>query len=124
MPETVFVKPDPSADEWSVAAGSGGIADTADVVAKAAATGRRHYVTGAQMINTDATVGTEVVIKSAATVIWRGFAPASIAAVTQPSMVDIKFNPPLRTVAGEALNVACITNSSQTYVNLQGYTAK
>jgi len=81
---------------------------------------RRHIVKALQMINTDATVATEVVIKDGSTVIWRGFAPATIAAVTQPSMVQVTFDPPLLGTRNTAMNAACITTSSQTYINVQG----
>src|SRR6185436_1265106 len=68
--------------DWKYAAASGGITDTADVVLHAAA-GASLYnaLQSIQFINTDLTVGTEVVVKDGSTVIWRGFVPASIAAV-------------------------------------------
>lgn len=109
--------------DWQYAAASGGITDTSDVEVKAAAAGLKHYVTGCQVVNTDATVGTELVIKSAATVIFRIFVPASLASVSQPMPSNIQFPNPVRTVANEALNIAAITTSAQLYVNLQGYTA-
>lgn len=107
---------------WRYAAGSGGIADTADVVLVAAAgANKSNYLKAMQIINTDATVGTECVVKDGSTVIWRGFSPASIAAVTQPSMVSIEFPIPLASSPNTALNFAAITNSAQLYVNAQGY---
>lgn len=111
---------------WSYAAASGGIVNTTEVAIKGAPAGALvNYITSLQLINTDATVGTEVVLTdgSGGTVIWRGFAPASIAAVTQPIMADIHFVPPLFCTAATALYVKCITDSSQTYVNAQGYVA-
>ena len=109
---------------WQYAAASGGIVDTADNVLKAAgAAGIKNYLTHIDIINTDATVGTEVVVKSAATVIWRTFIPASLAAVTQPVPVSFNFPTPLQSAAAEALNVAAITTSGQVYVNATGYQA-
>lgn len=107
--------------DWKYAALTGGIVDTSDVALHAAA-GSNLYnaLQSIQIINTDATVGTEVVIKDGSTVIWRGFAPASIALVTQESMVNITFSPPLTGSANTAMNAACITTSSQTYINAQG----
>lgn len=110
--------------DWTYAAASGGIVDTSDNVLKAAgAAGIRNYLTWIDLINTDTTVGTEVVVKDGSTVIWRTFIPASIAAVTQPMPVSFNFPTPLRGTAATALNVACITTSSQTYVNAGGYQA-
>lgn len=109
---------------WRYAAASGGITDTGAVTLVAAgAAGVRNYCTGIQFINTDATIGTELAITDGVggTVLWRGFAPASIAAVTQPSMVSIVFTPPIVGTAATILAAVCITNSSQTYVNAQGY---
>lgn len=107
--------------DWKYAAASGGIVDTSDVVLNAAPGANLYNVLQSlQIINTDATVGTEVVIKSGSTVIWRGFAPASIALVTQPSIVEISFSPPLAAAVNAAMNAACITTSSQTYINAQG----
>ena len=110
--------------DWQYAAASGGIVDTADnVLVAAGAAGIRNYLTRLDLINTDATVGTEVVVKDGSTVIWRTFAPASTAAVTQPMPMCFTFPTPLKGTAATALNVACITTSSQTYVNAGGYQA-
>ncbi len=113
----------PEAD-WQYAAASGGIVDTADnVLVAAGAAGIRNYLTRIDLVNTDATVGTEVVVKDGSTVIWRTFVPASLAAVTQPMPMCFTFPSPLKGTAATALNVACITTSSQTYVNAGGYQA-
>lgn len=114
----------PEAD-WQYAAASGGITDTSDVtIAAAPASGLRNYLTGIQLINTDATVGTEVVIKDGSTVIFRTFVPASLAAVTQPIPAGMTFPTPIRQpTTATALTAACITTSSQTYINAQGYVA-
>ena len=128
---TVTVALDAQApDTWSYAAASGGITGTADTTLHAAPSssleaGKRNYLESIQIINTDATVGTEVVVKDGSTILWRGFAPASLAAVTQPSVVPMTFQPPIRQpTPNAALLVACITTSSQTYVNAQGYVAE
>lgn len=107
---------------WSYAAASGGIVDTSDVTLVAAAgAGQCNYLKAMQIINTDASVGTECVVKDGSTVIWRGFAPASIALVTQPSMVSIEFPIALVSTPNTALKFAAITTSAQLYVNAQGY---
>jgi len=118
----VEIAPRPTSS-WQHAAASGGITDTNDVVVKAATPELRHYVKSCQVVNTDATVGTEFVIKDGSTVIFRIFVPQSIAAVTQPMPSNLRFSPPLKTTAGAALNVAAITTSAQLYANLQGFTA-
>lgn len=111
---------------WQYAAATGGITGTADTtIAPAPETdGHRNYVTGLQILNTDATVPSEIVIKDNTTVIWRGFAQHTVAAVSQPGMVGIVF--PGRGLQQPSVNsplkVAMITDSTQTYVNAQGYT--
>jgi hypothetical protein len=114
----------PASAGWSYVAGSGGIADTSDVTLAAAPTaGMRNYLCALQFINTDATVGTEIVVKDGATVLWRGYAQHSVAAVTQPGMVSVVFPVAIRQPStATALTAACITTSSQTYINAQGYT--
>jgi len=104
--------------EWSYASAAGGITNTTDVVlAAAAGTGLRRYITSIDLKNISATA-TEVVIKDGATVLWRGHLSASM---TEP--VEIAFYNPLKTTANAALNFACITTGAQVYVNAQGYTA-
>lgn len=101
---------------WTYAAVSGGVTDTADDEAKAAAgSGSRNYVTRAQIINGSGTVSTEVLIKSGSTVLWRGWAQ-SIGGGVNPV-----FDPPLRGGDNEAINVANVTTSSKVYYNLQGF---
>jgi hypothetical protein len=91
---------------------------TTDTALKAAGAATiRNYLTGIQIQNTG-TVATEVVIKDGATVIWRGYAPASMTVVA-----DMTFPTPLRTTAAAALNFACITTGANVYVNAQGYQA-
>lgn len=103
---------------WSYASANGGVTDTADDEAKAAGgSGVRQYVTRVQAINGHATTSTEVVIKTGSTVLWRGWAQAAGGGAAAT------FDPPLRGGDNEAINVANVTNSSQTYFNLQGYTA-
>jgi hypothetical protein len=103
--------------EWTYA-GAGAVIATTDVVLKALLAGNRQYLTSVQMQNTHATVGTEVVLKDGATVIWRGFAPANMQALH-----EINFNIPLKTSVGAALNFACITTGANVYVNAQGFSA-
>lgn len=101
---------------WSYAAASGGITDTADVALSAApGVGKSNYLTGLQLANTSVTA-TEVVVKDGSTVIWRTKVGASM---TAP--VNITFERPLVGSNNTALNAACITNATVTYINAQGY---
>jgi hypothetical protein len=112
------VQPAVSSTDWSYAAGSGGITNTSDVAIKAAAgVGVKNVLTSLQVQNTHATVATEVVVKDGSTVIWRCDMPA-----VMKTPADIKFDPPLKSSANTALNVACITTGSKVYVNAQGFT--
>lgn len=102
---------------WQYAAATGGITNTTDVAAKAAAGASiRNYVRSMQVKNANATA-TEFVIKDGSTVIWRGHLAASMGT----SDVHV-FNPPLRGTANTAINIACITTGAQVYASLQGYT--
>lgn len=103
---------------WQYAAASGGITNTTDVAAKAAAAaGVRNYITNISLKNANA-VATEFVVKDGATVIYRTHLPASMSA---PEIV--RFPVPLRGTAATAVNVACITTGAQVYCNIQGYIA-
>lgn len=109
----------PDTDSFRYVAASGGIIDTADVVLRAAPGGGFSvYLKQIQIINTHATVATEVVIKDGSTVIWRAEAPA----VMKVPMV-IEFDDPLFSSNNAALNFACITTGTKTYVNAQGFVA-
>ena len=104
-----------SATSWSYAAASGGITNTSDVAIKAAAgAGVRNVIRTLGVINRSATA-TEVVVKDGSTVIWR-------MEFGQSEGIQVTFDPPLIGTANTALNVACITTASKTYVNAQGYT--
>ncbi len=102
---------------WSYTS-TAAVADTADDVAKTAGgAGVRHYVTSVAVTNSDATVGTAVVVKSATTELLRQYVAEDGGGFTA------HFNPPLRGGANEAINVANITTSAETYFTLTGYTA-
>lgn len=104
-------------NEWQYAAASGGIVNTSDVVLQAAAgAGIKNYLTGLSVANASATA-TEVVVKDGSTVIWRGYLAA------HQHLTDIPFPTPLQSTANTALNVACITTGTQTYISAQGYKA-
>lgn len=101
--------------DWQFAC-SAAITNTSDVAMKAAAgAGIRNYVTGFQVINTNATA-TEIVIKDGSSVIWRGYVGASML-----TMVSVELATPLRGSANTAVNFACITTGASVYVNAQGY---
>ena len=123
MPAWTLTRPyaEPGA-EW-VYASAGAIADTTAVVLVAAVAGKRHFLNGLQLSNTDATVGTVVQILSASTVIWQFYLAPQIAATTGHSGVPIVFPTPLRAAIGEALSVKCVTTSAEVYANAQGYSA-
>lgn len=97
------------------------VANTTDLVLKAAAgAGLRNYTTGIQIINSSATIATEIVIKDNATVIWRGYVGIGTAL---NSVVGVSFATPLRGTAATALNFACITTGSSVYISAQGFVA-
>lgn len=120
MPVTGAVAPLSTSLDWFYAGAAGGITNTSDVVLAAAA-GAALYNTcsSLQFLNTS-TTGTEIVIKDGSTIIWRGYAPATIALVTQLQIVPITFIPPLRSSANAALNFACLTTSTATRISAQG----
>jgi len=104
-------------NEWQYAAASGGITNTSDVVLAAAQGANiKNYLTGLSVANASATA-TEVVVKDGSTVIWRGYVAANL------TLKDIPFPTPLQSTANTALNVACITTGTQTYISAQGYKA-
>jgi len=104
-------------NEWIYAAASGGITNTTDVALVAAqGAGIKNYLTGLSVANASATA-TEVVVKDGSTVIWRMYLAANA------PIQGIKFVTPLQSTANTALNVACITTGTQTYINAQGYKA-
>ena len=106
-----------SENEWQYAAASGGITNTSDVVlAVAQGANIKNYLTGLSIANANATAS-EVVVKDGSTVIWRMYLAANA------PIQNIKFITPLQSTANTALNVACITTGTQTYINAQGYKA-
>jgi hypothetical protein len=112
---------------WFYAAASGGITNTSDVtLAAAPGAGMANYLTNLQIHNSDATVATEVVIKSgASTVLWRIFLPAGRPASLTPTMpTSFTFSRPLVADNNTALTVAAITTSAELYINAQGFIAQ
>ena len=104
-------------NEWQYAAASGGIVNKEDnVLIAAAGANIKNYLTGLSVANANATAS-EIVIKDGSTVIWRMYLAANA------PIQSIKFVTPLQSTANTALNVACITTGTQTYVNAQGYKA-
>ena len=86
-------------------------ADTA-VIASGGA-GVRNYVTGVTLVNSSATA-TVVELKDGSTVIWRGYAPANGTSSAQ-------FLTPLKGTAATAINAACLTTATNTYVTCVGF---
>jgi len=105
-------------NEWQYAAASGGIVNTADnVLIAAAGANIKNYLTGLSVANANATAS-EIVIKDGASiVIWRMYLAANA------PIKSIIFSTPLQSTANTALNVACITTGTQTYISAQGYKA-
>lgn len=102
---------------WTYAGAAGGITDTTAVTLKAAGGVKTAvYLTGLQVVNKSATA-TEVVVKSDTTVLWRGYAAANGA-----NPVHVSFPDPLVAGNNTALTFACVTTSTATIVNAQGYT--
>jgi hypothetical protein len=100
---------------WSYAAAANGITNTSDVTLKAApGAGKSIYVTSIQVQNTSAT-GTEFVLKSGSTVLWR----CAVSAATGP--IFASFDRPVIVPNNTALTAACLTTATVTYVNAQGY---
>jgi len=105
-------------NEWQYAAQSGGITNTSDVALVAAqGTGIKNYLTGLSVANANATASEIVIKDGASTVIWRMYLAANA------PIKSIIFSTPLQSSANSALNVACITTGTQTYINAQGYKA-
>lgn len=75
----------------------------------------RTYCTGIQYQNTSVTA-TEIQILDNATVIWRGYAPASM---LMPAVVE--FLNPLQGSANVAFNVNIVTTTVNVYFNAQGF---
>ena len=113
----------PADSSWRYAAASGGIVDTTPVVIKAAVADKRNYLKSLQLANSDATVGTEVTITTASTVIFRTYLPAGRpASLTGVPAYGLVFDPPLRGGVNEAISVTAVTTSAELYANAQGYT--
>lgn len=89
-----------------------GTADTA--VLAAAGASIRNYVTGIHVVNTHATIGTEVQIKDGTTVIDRFYVPAL-------SERTREYPVPLKGTANTAINAANVTTGSNTYVQAVGF---
>lgn len=88
---------------------------TAQPAKAAGSAGIKNCVTGFQYQNTNATA-TEIQILDNATVIWRGYALANMAAPA-----TVMFQTPLVGSAATALNVNCGTTGANVYMNVQGY---
>jgi len=114
---TAVIKPYASSEwDWNA---NGIKTDTTDLVAKTAPTTPNlyNYVTGIQVQNNSTTVATDLVIKDGSTVLWKINLPLATTTLAPVTMID--FPTPLQTVG--AVNVACLTTGSNTYINIQGY---
>lgn len=107
---------------WNYAAAAGGLVSTTGVSAKAAAgAGIRNYISSVQVINSHATVSTEVLIRdgAAGTVLHRGWAQAAGGGYA------CEFVPPLRGTANTLVEIAEVTatGTAGVLVNLAGFSA-
>jgi hypothetical protein len=103
---------------WAYVAAAGGVTDTSDVtLAAAPGANKCNYITSLQVINKSASVDTEVVVKSGSTVLFRGFAGAG------GNGFIANFSRPLVSAGNTAMTAACITTSSATLINAQGFIA-
>lgn len=106
-------------NHWSYVPAAGGLVNTTEVTAKAAAgSGLRNYITDAQVTNSHPTIGSEVQILdgTGGTVIHRGWASALGGFVAQ-------FLTPKKTTANTLVSIkeATATATTGIYVNLGGY---
>lgn len=107
--------------DWVYTPPAGGYTNsTSDVAIKAAAgAGIRNYITSMQIgAGVALATASELVIKSASTIIWRMSLPAAVIAP-----INIIFDPPLVSAANEALNIAAVTQfaTGNLSVNARGY---
>jgi len=106
------------ANAWKYAAPAAGLVSTTEVTAKTAVASLFNYITGVQVTNSHATIGSEVQILdgTAGTVMHRGWASALGGYVA-------KFDPPLRGTVNTLVSIkeATATATTGILVNLQGY---
>ena len=107
---------------WNYAAPAGGLVSTTAVTIKAAAgAGIRNYLTSLQVINSHATISTELMVLdgAAGTVLWRGWAQAAGGGIA------CTFDPPLRGTANTLLEIDEVTATATAgvLVNAQGFVA-
>jgi hypothetical protein len=89
--------------------------NTSTQVRAAAGAAVRNFVTAIQFINI-AAVASEIQVLDGSTIIWRGYAPASM-----NRMECIEFPTPLKGSVNTAVNVLLVTTGTNTYFNAQGY---
>lgn len=99
---------------WVYAAASGGIVNTTPVTLRAANPSYNNHLIGFTARNTHASVDTELIIKTASTVVWREKLKAG-----GPTA---KFDGLIRTAnVNEAITAECGTTGSEVYINAQGW---
>lgn len=112
--DPIMVTVSNSESDWSYTAASNLTVNTA-VEVQAAQAGKTLYVSSVQFLNSSL-ISTEVQIRSGTTVLWRGQAPASMSGMFQGY-----FARPLRGLLGANINVILLTVSSNTMMNVQGF---
>jgi len=86
-------------------------------VIAAQGSGVRIYVTHVLVTNSHASVGTVVHIKSADDIIYTGFAAPGGGGFA----ISFGDKVPLRSGVNEAINAACVTTGSNTFVSVNGF---
>lgn len=104
---------------WRANAVAGGVVNNTAVTLKAGVAGQSFSLEGFDFQNVSGTA-TEFVILSGANVIYRGYAPATMAAPVSIPNLSLVSGTPLWTNAGEDLKFQCVTTGTQTYFNARG----
>lgn len=106
--------------QWSYAAATGGIDNSAVAVTiKAAVANERNYIEGCQFQHATLGGATEFAIRdgAAGTVLWRTGFPTTAMALT-----GVQFDPPLRGSVNTLVEVITLTGvTGDVFVNCQGY---
>ena len=115
--QLVFKEFSPAELDWQYATPiASPIINTSAVALKATAgAGIRNYLTGLTYFNT-AAIASIITIQDGSTVIWTGYAPASMT-----NCINVQFLTPLKGTANAAMNVVMNTTATNTFVSAQGF---
>jgi len=118
-----MIRPQTIIKDWQYADTADITDTTAVVVAAAPGAGKRNYVVGVQVTNSNIAVGTVVQLLSGSTVIANLFVGPYVAATPGNSFAQASFLQPLKGGVNEAINVKCVTTSAQVRTSVQGFVA-